>query len=264
MMLAGKNPFESESFHSVIAAIMQREPARLPEVPEPIWAVIEKALAKDAKERYADATELGIALRRASGRATSTDSGVYASAEQVASVRNIVPPLGGDSHVSVPPVGNAELGDGAGSTPPQKATPAARQRAIRIVGAIVAASIALTIVALVRSPGGSTSSGTPSSTSEVPNATATAAATATVTATAATAATAQPSATATTAATTTANTAVSVALPAGARVADAGAAAMKAGTGNGTKKKEPASETTPYDPVTGALKEPAAVRDPGF
>jgi serine/threonine-protein kinase len=139
MMIAGKNPFESDSFHSVIAAITQRVPARLPEVSDAVWAVMEKALAKDAKQRYADATELGIALRRASGRATSTDSGVYPSAEQVASVRNIVPPLGGDSHVSVPPVGNAELGDGTGSTPPQKTMPAARQRAIRIVGAIVAA-----------------------------------------------------------------------------------------------------------------------------
>lgn len=99
MMLAGKNPFESESFHSVIAAVLQREVPRLPGVPDPIWNVIEKALAKDASGRYADATELGIALRRATGRSSPTDSGVHTAVVLPASARVLTTPLGGKSVV---------------------------------------------------------------------------------------------------------------------------------------------------------------------
>jgi serine/threonine-protein kinase len=151
MMLAGSNPFESESFHSVLSAIMHREPARLPGVPDAIWAVIEKGLAKRAADRYADATELGIALRRVSGRPmTTTESGVQPVASP-ASARTIVTPLGGDSHVSVPPVGNA--GDTSSHSPPRASmSPAAQKRAVRIVAVLVAASAALTTVALLRGP----------------------------------------------------------------------------------------------------------------
>jgi eukaryotic-like serine/threonine-protein kinase len=151
MMISGSNPFESESFHSVVSAILRREPARLPDVPDAIWAVIEKGLAKDPAARYADATELGIALRRACGRAsTTTESGVHPVATP-ASSRRIVTPLGGDSHVSVPPVGNA--GDtSSNSPPPTSLVAASRRRAVRIVAAVVAASAVLATVALLRGP----------------------------------------------------------------------------------------------------------------
>ena len=153
MMLAGRNPFESESFHSVISAILERDPARLTSVPDEIWDVLAKALAKDMNDRFADATELGIALRHASGRSSTTDSGVHSAASIPSRMRIIVPPLGGDSHVTVPPAGSEE--DGSGDANATGATPAARRRAVKIVVAAVGASVALTVVALLRGPAGS-------------------------------------------------------------------------------------------------------------
>ena len=169
MMLAGKNPFESESFHSVIGAVLQREVPRLPGVPDPIWNVIEKSLAKDASGRYADATELGIALRRASGRTSTTDSGVHTALVLPASARKLVTPLGGDSHVSVPPVGNAELGDSSHAPPLRVRSDAARRRrSIRIVMAVLGVSVAVMVVALLRGPTGSAAPPTATATSATP------------------------------------------------------------------------------------------------
>jgi hypothetical protein len=155
MMLAGKNPFESENFHSILAAVVSRHPARLAGVPDAVWNVLERSLAKDAAARYADATEQGIALRRATGRTSTTDSGVQAALQLPPSMRKLVAPLGGDSHVSVPPVGNAELGDASNDARRRTATPAARRRAIRIVVGVLAASVVVMIVALLRGPTGS-------------------------------------------------------------------------------------------------------------
>ena len=155
MMLAGKNPFESENFHSILAAVVSRHPPRLPGLPDPIWSVLERSLAKDAAARYADATEQGIALRHATGRTSTTDSGVHSAGQLPASMRKLVAPLGGDSYVSVPPVGNAELGDASNDPRPRMATPAARRRAIRIVVGVLAASVLVMVVALLRGPTGS-------------------------------------------------------------------------------------------------------------
>ena len=153
MMLAGKNPFQSEQFHSVVSAIIHLQPARPSGVVDAIWEVIERALAKDREARYADATELGIALRRASGRTSTTDSGPQ-SGIGFTPARAIVPPLGGDSIVTVPPAGLAE--EGADSVPPRAAAVvAARRRAVTIVGGVAAVAAVLVVVALLRSPGGS-------------------------------------------------------------------------------------------------------------
>jgi serine/threonine protein kinase len=156
MMLAGKNPFESESFHAVIAAVLTREPPRPAGVPDPIWQVIEVSLAKESKVRYADATEQGIALRRAAGRATTTDSGVHTPFVLPSSSRKLKTPLGGDSHVSVPPFGSSELGDGdvSGDARFRVPTEASRRRSIRIVAAVLGASVVMMVVALLRGPTG--------------------------------------------------------------------------------------------------------------
>ena len=150
MMLAGRNPFESESFHSVIAAVLEREAPRPPGVPDPLWEVIEKAMAKDAALRYADATELGIALRRATGRTSTTDSGPHSLPS---SARMRILPLGGDSHVTVPPAGTEnEAPDAPNDAVLPGATTAARRRSVRIVLAVIGAAIALTVAALLRGP----------------------------------------------------------------------------------------------------------------
>jgi serine/threonine-protein kinase len=152
-MLAGKNPFDGEKFHAVVEAIVKRDPPRPPDLPDAIWEVLERALAKDVNARYADATELGIAFRRAAGRTSATDSGPHSSGTMPVSGRTLVKPLGGDSYVSVPPVGSADGADGAEERA-RGAAPAARRRAVRIVVAVVAASLALVVVALWRGPGG--------------------------------------------------------------------------------------------------------------
>ncbi len=248
MLLAGKNPFESDSFHSVISAIVERDPPPLADVPEAIWAVIERGLAKDPAARYADATELGIALRRACGRSAATESGVHAVAVP-ASGRTIVTPLGGDSHVSVPPVG--DRGDTAThSTPPGSTIRAARKRA-RIVVAVVAASAALTAVALLRGP--PVASSPPNATRDLPPSTGTAPRP-----------TSTPSMATATAAASTASTAPAMA-------ADAGPAPQGGHTGSaaqrpGVVKKPVSTATAAPTSLTGTdgLKEPALVRDPGF
>jgi serine/threonine-protein kinase len=80
--LAGENPFASGSYHSVIAAILEREPAPLPAgraSPE-VWRVIKRALEKPAALRYADAGELASALVAAAqtaGVQTPESSGAY-------------------------------------------------------------------------------------------------------------------------------------------------------------------------------------------
>ena len=261
MMLAGKNPFESETFHSVISAIMERNPPRLPDVPEAIWNVIEKGLAKDAAARYADATELGIALRRACGRTATTESGVHA-VTLPASGRRIAVPLGGDSHVSVPPVGNG--GDTASNSRPPGMNPPARKLAVRIVATVVAASAALTTVALLRDPQGSSSAAPASATRELPRGVSS---------------TPRPATYATASTTTTATTALTAFSPAAtvtgpsagesatpdAGVPRAGVTGVTAATGTqGAKKVGTSPTAAPAVPGPDGLKEPALVRDPGF
>jgi serine/threonine protein kinase len=154
MMLTGKNPFESDSFHAVIASVLTLEVPRPPGVPDAIWQVLQVSLAKDSKVRYGDATEQGIALRRAAGRATTTDSGVHTPVVFPSSSRKLKIPLGGDSHVSVPPVGSSEVGDAAGDPPYRVPTAASRRRSIRIVAAVLGASVVMMVVALLRGPTG--------------------------------------------------------------------------------------------------------------
>ena len=64
--LAGENPFSSGSYHSVVAAILEREPPVLKMVSPEVWRVIKRALEKPAALRYADAGELASALIAAS------------------------------------------------------------------------------------------------------------------------------------------------------------------------------------------------------
>lgn len=88
-MLAGANPFDAASFDESVSAVIHRHPARLGGVSDAIWQVLERALAKSPSARYPDATELGLSLRRASGRTQLTDSGLvplprFASSQFVA------------------------------------------------------------------------------------------------------------------------------------------------------------------------------------
>jgi Tol biopolymer transport system component/tRNA A-37 threonylcarbamoyl transferase component Bud32 len=60
-MLTGKRAFEGESAPSVIAAVLEREPAPL-EVSPPLERVVRRALAKDPEQRFQTAREVKTAL----------------------------------------------------------------------------------------------------------------------------------------------------------------------------------------------------------
>jgi tetratricopeptide (TPR) repeat protein len=68
-LLTQHRPFEADSIHGVLTHIVEQPPEPIrrwaPEVPTPIVAVVERALAKDTSQRYADAGELGRALAAA-------------------------------------------------------------------------------------------------------------------------------------------------------------------------------------------------------
>src|SRR5215210_5256832 len=75
-MLAGRRPFGGESMEAVVAAILTQKPEPLervrPEVPKELARVVDRALAKDPAERYANAAEMLADLE--SGRAPSRRS----------------------------------------------------------------------------------------------------------------------------------------------------------------------------------------------
>ena len=60
-MLTGKRAFEGTSAPSVIAAVLEREPAPL-EVAPPLERVVRRALAKDPEQRFQSARDLKTAL----------------------------------------------------------------------------------------------------------------------------------------------------------------------------------------------------------
>lgn len=75
MMLSGKNPFEdAPTFEATLDLVVRREVGPLADVPPAIWSVIERAIEKDPAARWSDCTEMGIALRTAAGRRSTTES----------------------------------------------------------------------------------------------------------------------------------------------------------------------------------------------
>lgn len=162
MMLAGTNPFEGDSFAAAIEAVIKLEPPRLPDVPASIWTVIATALSKDPSARFADGTELGVALRRASGRALNTESGEQLPPSAVPSQpssRSLLA-IPGDSLASVPPVSGGiearETADVDGA--PGRAgvdggdagpLPARRRTVRKAVMALLGASLVVVIVVVV-------------------------------------------------------------------------------------------------------------------
>lgn len=252
MMLAGSNPFESDSFHSVVSAILERQPPRIAELPDEVWAILEKALSKDPAARYADATELGIALRRVVGRSSITD----ASSPSSMAIRTRF-----DSAVSVPPVGSTSLAPEVGAKPAVDADTSAafdhvpmRKTPTRLVAAIAGIALAIVIAAVARGSGSSPPGADVSPASSAP-APATAPVTATATATApiasaAEAATPPPSA------------------PAPRAAEDSGAAGATSPAGAQPPKAAPRTSAAPAASSATAPAAPRSpseiARDPGF
>jgi tetratricopeptide (TPR) repeat protein/predicted Ser/Thr protein kinase len=68
-LLTGRKPFDAESMHAVLFKVIQEEPPPLveaaPGTPAPLVQIVEKALAKNPDERFANAGEMLDWLRRA-------------------------------------------------------------------------------------------------------------------------------------------------------------------------------------------------------
>jgi len=150
MMLDGRNPFDASRVQTV-AQILERQPIPLTGVGDGLWKVIERALHKSPEARFADARELGVALRIAVGRTSVTESGVGPARIEVApsippslagGARSQAKPLGGDSIVTVPPVGGGDSEARSGF--PGRA-PVARGRAVRIVVAALGIAVAMVV-----------------------------------------------------------------------------------------------------------------------
>jgi len=75
-LLSGRKPFDAESVHAVLFQVVHKEPAPLskcaPDTPAALVTLVERALSKDAGQRFRDAGELRAAL----GRARASISGV--------------------------------------------------------------------------------------------------------------------------------------------------------------------------------------------
>ena len=73
-MISGENPFTNASYHSVVAAILERDPEPLRNVSPALWEVIRRALSKSPDDRYADARGLSEALCSVGGAPAATSS----------------------------------------------------------------------------------------------------------------------------------------------------------------------------------------------
>jgi serine/threonine-protein kinase len=69
--LTGRAPYDQETPHAALTALMKGEPPRLrglvPSLPLPVELVVERAMARDPAQRYASTKELGRALEQLVG-----------------------------------------------------------------------------------------------------------------------------------------------------------------------------------------------------
>jgi serine/threonine-protein kinase len=140
MMLTGKNPFEATDFSSVLDAVVRREVPPIEDIPPAIWAVIEKAIQRDPAARFADATEMSIALRKAAGRKATTESNPVLPVGPISSPSLGDGPSGSHERLSMAP--------GTGQTGAHELSPGARRRRL-IVASVVGISVAILVVAAI-------------------------------------------------------------------------------------------------------------------
>ena len=141
-MLDGRNPFEDASaFAPVVDAVLRREVPPLPDVPPPIWAVIERAIAKDRTQRFDGATELAIALRKAAGRRTLTESDPAIATAAASAPRPAIASSGAELEVSRTAPSEPSLAVGQSS--------ATRRRQAFVFGVLGIASALIVVAVLV-------------------------------------------------------------------------------------------------------------------
>ena len=124
-MLAGVKPFAGDNVVSITYNIVNTAPVQPGAVPNPVWAVIERALEKSPSARYASAMEMRDALQAALATTKAPPSPPTPAApwQVVGSAPTLTgapPPVFGSPPIAPPPVvggvGGYGYGSGSGGT----------------------------------------------------------------------------------------------------------------------------------------------------
>ncbi len=103
-MLTGEMPFEGENYNEILSKVLMDEPTPInelvPEVPQGLVAVVEKALTKDRDERYVTVSEMIEDLMKLNERATE---GMSTSVVKALKSSVIPPPYTPESEDEVQP-----------------------------------------------------------------------------------------------------------------------------------------------------------------
>jgi tRNA A-37 threonylcarbamoyl transferase component Bud32 len=77
-LLTGTLPFVGDGITALMGAIISKQPQPIADCPPHVWAVIEKALAKDPAERFGSAAEMRRALRQGASTASENPTRSFA------------------------------------------------------------------------------------------------------------------------------------------------------------------------------------------
>jgi serine/threonine-protein kinase len=133
-MLTGTPLFDGEGLSTVVAAILEYHPTRPLDVPQPLWRVIDKALAKSVTHRFQTAAEFAQALREAVTTEWRESETIQVPSEDIPLPRATLPsarPVAFDARPS--------------SLPPASPAEAVKRRALKIA---LGAGVALAVAAL--------------------------------------------------------------------------------------------------------------------
>jgi serine/threonine protein kinase len=131
-LLTGHKPFEADSTPSVLFQVVHRQPPPVhrwaPDVPVPLVDVVNRALAKDKKKRFAGASEMRAAL---------------SAARQAGTPGRDIPPSGSGRGITSP---SASLSPGSGRRPGSSARRRRGARRRPPTGPLIAAGASLVLV----------------------------------------------------------------------------------------------------------------------
>ena len=171
-MLSGRVPFEGDTAVNVAMRHVQEAPEPLtdrnPLVPVALESVVMRALAKDPRERYQSADEMGIELDRVRQGLPISDETAVIGAATLAMTRPMTPPPAAETMVA-PPLPPRDTAPPRGGNPNRK-----RLWILLIVLGVVLLAVAVGAFAVLRggSDGGGSTSATTSTSSalvEIPN-----------------------------------------------------------------------------------------------
>ena len=151
-MLTGSCPFECETPSASLAAVLENRVDPDPRIDPKLWLVVQRALAKRAYERFADAAEFATAFRQAVGESDTALAAHLHRGKPPPSLASVRAALGSDAGEKTaasppPPSSHEEYDDGEESidsisieSPPATAIPIPRPAArLRGRGALIAA-----------------------------------------------------------------------------------------------------------------------------